>query len=124
MGKRIMVVDDSSVIRKMVVFTVGQSGYEASEAGNGREALDRLSVDRPDLIICDINMPVMDGISLLKTLKGDKAYSSHRFIPVLFLTTEPEGHIMEEAKKAGARAWMQKPFDPDRLIDTVSILIG
>lgn len=124
MQKKILVVDDSSAIRKMVIFSVSQSGYETSEANNGREALDRLNDERPDLIICDINMPVMDGISLLKSLKGDKAYSSLRFVPVLFLTTEPEGAMMEEAKKSGARAWMQKPFEPDRLIDTVKMLIG
>jgi two-component system, chemotaxis family, chemotaxis protein CheY len=123
MAKKILVVDDSSAIRKMVIFSVSQSGYETAEACNGREALDKLNDERPDLIICDINMPVMDGISFLKALKGNSVYSSQRFIPVLLLTTESEGAIMEEGKKSGARAWMQKPFDPGKLIDTVKMLI-
>ena len=68
--------------------------------------------NRPDLIICDVNMPVMDGISFLKTIKQDDDYALCRFIPVLMLTTESEKSMMEEGKKAGVRAWMHKPFEP------------
>jgi two-component system, chemotaxis family, chemotaxis protein CheY len=123
MAKKIMIVDDSSTIRKLVMFTVSQSGYEATEACNGREALDSLTRERPDLIICDINMPVMDGLSFLKTLKSS-ANTQERLIPVVLLTTESEGSLAEEGKKTGARAWMHKPFKQDTLIDTVKMLIG
>lgn len=124
MGKKVLVVDDSSAIRRSVMFMLGKSGYETSEAGNGREALGMLDSMRPDLIICDVNMPVMDGIAVLRALKNSDEYSSHRFVPVMMLTTESEKSLMEEGKKEGARAWMLKPFDAAKLISSVKMIIG
>lgn len=124
MGKKILVVDDSSSIRKSILYTVRQSGYETEEANNGREALEWLHGNRPDLIICDVNMPVMDGISFLKTIKQDDDYALCRFIPVLMLTTESEKSMIEEGRKAGVRAWMNKPFDPDKLLTSVKMILG
>ncbi len=124
MKKKILVVDDSSAMRNSVMFAVEQSGYEAAEAKNGREALERLRELRPDLIICDVNMPVMDGIEMLRALKGDDAYAPHRFVPVLMLTTESDSAMIEKGKKEGARAWMLKPFEPQKLLSSVRMLIG
>ena len=124
MGKKILVVDDSSTVRTSILYTVRESGYETGEAKNGREALQWLHDNRPDLIICDVNMPVMDGISFLKTIKQDEAYSLCRFIPILMLTTESEQSMIEEGKKAGVRAWMLKPFEPDRLLNSVKMILG
>ena len=124
MGKKILVVDDSSVMRKSIMFMVRQSGYEICEANNGREALEWLRDNRPDLIICDVNMPVMDGISFLKKIKQDDEYALCRFIPVLMLTTESEKSMIDEGKKAGVRAWMNKPFDPDKLLASMKMILG
>jgi two-component system, chemotaxis family, chemotaxis protein CheY len=124
MGKKILIVDDSSVMRKSIMFAVQQAGYETAEANNGREALDSIAESRPDLVICDVNMPVMDGISFLKTIKQDDAYALCRFIPVLMLTTESEKSMIEEGRKSGVRAWMNKPFDPDKLLTSVKMILG
>jgi two-component system, chemotaxis family, chemotaxis protein CheY len=124
MKKKILVVDDSSSMRKSILYMVRESGYETGEANNGSEALEWLHDNRPDLIICDVNMPVMDGISFLKKIKQDDEYALCRFIPVLMLTTESEKSAMEEGKKAGVRAWMLKPFEPGKLLTSVKMILG
>jgi len=122
MGKKILIVDDAASMRGLVAMTLKKSGYEVVEASDGKDALTKLSsVGKVDLIITDLNMPNMDGIELIKTLKTDMKY---RFIPVIMLTTESQEAKKEEGRKAGAKAWIVKPFKPDVLVSVVKKIIG
>ena len=122
MGKKILIVDDAASMRGLVAMTLKKSGYEVVEASDGKDALTKLSsVGKVDLIITDLNMPNMDGIELIKTLKADMKY---RFIPVIMLTTESQEAKKEEGRKAGAKAWIVKPFKPDVLVNVVKKIIG
>lgn len=122
MGKKILIVDDAASMRGLVAMTLKKSGYEVIEASDGKDALTKLSsVGKVDLIITDLNMPNMDGIELIKTLKADMKY---RFIPVIMLTTESQEAKKEEGRKAGAKAWIVKPFKPDVLVNVVKKIIG
>ena len=119
MSKKVMVVDDSSAIRQSLCFSLKSAGYEVVEAANGVDALNLMKQHSIGLFISDVNMPEMDGITLLKKIKEDKDYSC---TPVIMLTTEKSGDIINEGKSAGARAWMIKPFGPDQLLDAVKKL--
>ncbi len=119
MAKKVMVVDDSNAIRQSLVFTLKSAGYDAIEASNGAVALDLMKKHSVGLFISDVNMPEMDGLTLLKKIKED---SSYKHTPVIMLTTESSGDIIESAKKIGAKAWMIKPFQPDQLLDAVKKL--
>jgi len=122
MGKKILIVDDAASMRGLVAMTLKKNGYEVVEASDGKDALTKLSsVGKVDLIITDLNMPNMDGIELIKTLKADAKY---RFIPVIMLTTESQEAKKEEGRKAGAKAWIVKPFKPDVLVNVVKKIIG
>ena len=122
MGKKILIVDDAASMRGLVAMTLKKSGYEVVEASDGKDALTKLSsVGKVDLIITDLNMPNMDGIELIKTLKADIKY---KFIPVIMLTTESQEAKKEEGRKAGAKAWIVKPFKPDVLVSVVKKIIG
>ncbi len=120
MARRILVVDDSASVRTVAGIALRQAGYEVIEASNGEEALRQLEGGRVHLIISDLNMPVMDGISLLK---GVKSHPTHRFTPVIMLTTESGEQKKEEGRAAGAKAWLVKPFKPEVLLDAVSKLV-
>jgi two-component system chemotaxis response regulator CheY len=120
MARRILVVDDSASVRTVAGIALRQAGYEVIEASNGEEALRQLEGGRVHLIISDLNMPVMDGISLLK---GEKTHPTHRFTPVIMLTTESGEQKKEEGRAAGAKAWLVKPFKPEVLLDAVSKLV-
>jgi two-component system chemotaxis response regulator CheY len=120
MGKSILIVDDAASIRATVSIVLKSAGYEVIEAGDGNDALSKLGGTRVNLIISDVNMPGMDGITLLKKLKEGAAT---KFVPVIMLTTEGSDDIKMRGKEAGAKAWMVKPFDPSKLLDTVSKLI-
>ena len=119
MSKKIMVVDDSNAIRQSLVFTLKNAGYDVVEAVNGIEALSLMKEHPVGLFISDVNMPEMDGITLLKKIKEDKDY---KHTPVIMLTTEASGDMINEGKEAGAKAWMIKPFQPEQLIDAVKKL--
>ncbi len=123
MGKTVMIVDDAAAIRQSVGYSLQESGYELIEAVDGKDDLGKLDNQKVELMICDVNMPEMDGITLLKTIKQDEKYSSHRFTPIIMLTTEAGEDRKEEGKKAGAKVWMVKPFKPEQLIDVVKKLI-
>ncbi len=123
MGKVVMIVDDAAAIRQSVGYSLQESGFDVIEAKDGKDALNALNKQNVDLIICDVNMPVMDGIELLKTIKNEEAYASHRFTPIIMLTTEAGEDRKEEGKKAGAKVWMVKPFKPEELLDAVKKLI-
>lgn len=116
---RTLIVDDSSVMRKIVERSLRQAGLslaEVLEAGNGAEALAAVENNKVDLILCDINMPVMDGLEFVKRLS---AVDSTKSIPVVMITTEgSEGHVVE-ALSSGARGYIRKPFTPDQVKEHV-----
>ena len=115
--QRILTVDDSVAMRQLVSATLSGAGYEVLQAGSAQEAL-RIAADKPvDLVITDVNMPQMDGIALVRELRGQSAY---RDKPLLFLTTESAATRKMEGRAAGANGWMMKPFNADRLIETVA----
>lgn len=121
MAKTILVVDDSSSLRTLVKMSLARAGYGVLEAGDGLQALSQLNqADKVHLVICDVNMPNMNGIAFLGELKK---HPRLKFTPVVMLTTEDAPAKMQEAKAAGARAWLVKPFNPTSLIDTVQRVI-
>lgn len=115
--RKALIVDDSVSMRQMVGFTLRSGGFEVIEAGHGQEALDRLKGEAVDLVITDLNMPVMDGISLIRALRSQPAMRSK---PILMLTTEGLAEKKEQGKAAGASGWIVKPFDPDKLLATIA----
>ena len=120
MAKKILIVDDSASVRTVAKIALNEAGYEITEATNGEEALQRLSTDRVHLIVSDVNMPVMDGITFLKRVK---ALPQYKFTPVIMLTTEAGQDMKEQGRAAGAKAWITKPFQPRNLVDAVSKLV-
>lgn len=119
MSKTILIVDDSPSIRQVLGITLRGSGYEVIEAVDGKDALGKLDGTRIHLIISDVNMPNMDGISFVKAAK---ALPDYKFTPVLMLTTESEASKKEAGKAAGAKAWIVKPFQPPVLLSAVAKL--
>ena len=117
----ILTVDDSTSMRQMVSFTLKQAGYDVTEAADGVEGLQKAQSGRFNLVITDVNMPRMDGISLVKELRGLPAY---KFTPILLLTTESGSDKKQEGKAAGATGWLVKPFNPDQLLTTIKKVIG
>ncbi|ARU57584.1 MAG: response regulator [Pseudomonadales bacterium] len=113
---KILAVDDSASMRQMVSFTLKGAGYEVVEASDGQQALDLAKKQQVDLVLSDVNMPVMDGIALVKELRG---LPSYKFTPILMLTTESAGDKKMEGKQAGATGWLVKPFNPDQLLATI-----
>ncbi len=120
MAKTVMVIDDSASIRQVVNLTLKKAGYEVVEACDGKDALGKLTGQKINLMVCDVNMPNMDGISFLKSLKETPSY---KFTPVIMLTTESQETKKQEGKAAGARAWVVKPFKPEHMLEAVSKLI-
>jgi two-component system, chemotaxis family, chemotaxis protein CheY len=115
-SKTIMTVDDSASVRQMVTFALKEAGFNVLEASDGREAVGRLTSEPVDMVITDLNMPNMDGIELIRWLRGN---SGTRFIPVVMLTTESQEASKEQGKAAGATGWIVKPFKPDQLLAVV-----
>lgn len=113
---RIMTVDDSVSLRKLVASTLASAGHEVAEAANGADALTTAKQRMFDLIISDLNMPGMDGLAFVKNLRQIAAY---RAVPVLILTTEMDPSKKKAAKDAGATGWLVKPFDPAQLLATI-----
>ena len=109
----ILIVDDSASIRQAVKIALGGHGHSVSEATDGSDGLHKATAAKFELIITDLNMPVMDGLSMIRKLRTKPDYSG---VPIVFLTTESDAGIKSQAKTAGATGWMVKPFDPDRLI--------
>lgn len=120
MSKKILIVDDSTSVRTIARTALREHGYEVIEAANGKEGLEKLSGERVHLVVSDVNMPVMDGISFLKELKSRP---TSKFVPVIMLTTEAGEDKKQEGRAAGAKAWIVKPFQPATLVDAVSKLV-
>jgi two-component system, chemotaxis family, chemotaxis protein CheY len=117
MGRLIMTVDDSASMREMVRATLVAAGYEVVEAVDGQEALDYARENPCDLVISDVNMPRMDGITLVHELRSLPHY---RLTPLLLLTTESSAEKKLEGKRAGATGWIVKPFNPEQLLATMA----
>ncbi|ASU22341.1 response regulator [Vibrio qinghaiensis] len=120
MNKTVLVVDDSASIRQVVSMTLKGAGYQTIEAQDGKDALSKLAGNRVHLVISDVNMPNMDGITLLKELKQRP---DTKFTPVIMLTTESEASKKEQGRAAGAKAWVVKPFAPEQMLAAVAKLI-
>lgn len=120
MAKTILIVDDSISLRQVVGLALRNAGYETLEAADGRDALNKLDGRRVHLVISDVNMPNMDGVSFVRELKQLPAY---KFVPVILLTTETEPAKKAAGQAAGARAWVVKPFQPQQMLDAVAKLI-
>ena len=113
---RILVVDDSTTMRQMVSFTLTDAGHEVTEAADGASAVKEANARRFDLVITDVNMPGMNGIDLVRTLR---ALPDFKFIPMLVLTTEAGQEMKQRGREAGATGWIVKPFSPDVLLATL-----
>jgi two-component system chemotaxis response regulator CheY len=117
----ILAVDDSASMRQMVAFTLKGAGYDVIEAGDGQEALNIAKSKKVNLVLTDVNMPKMDGIALIRALRGLPDY---KFTPMLMLTTESAADKKQEGKAAGATGWLVKPFNPDQLLATIKKVLG
>jgi len=117
----ILLVDDSASMREMVSFTLKGAGHDVKEATDGIEALQFARGMSVNLVITDVNMPNMDGITLTKELRALPAY---KFTPILILTTETGPNKKQQGKAAGATGWIEKPFDPDHLLSTVNRVLA
>ncbi|WP_428312363.1 response regulator [Hydrocarboniphaga sp.] len=116
MSNRILAVDDSTSMRQMVSFTLSSAGFDVTEAEDGAVALEIARNQKFDLVLADVNMPNMDGLSLVRALRG---LADYKFTPLLMLTTESTPEKKAEGKAAGATGWMVKPFVPEQLINTI-----
>ncbi len=121
MAKTILAVDDSASMRQMIAFTLRAAGYDVTEAVDGVEGLDKAKATSFNLVLTDQNMPRMDGLTLIKNLRGMPNYRS---IPTLMLTTESSESMKAQGRAVGATGWLVKPFDPSKLVDVVKKVIG
>lgn len=119
--KTVLTIDDSASIRQMVSFTLRSAGYEIVEALDGIDGLEKARASTVDLVLTDQNMPRMDGLSLIRALRGMTQYKS---VPILMLTTESSDAMKSQGRAAGATGWLVKPFDPQKLIEVVRKVIG
>lgn len=118
--RRALVIDDSKSIRVMVVYTLKRAGFEVIESDNGADGLKLLDDGPIDLVITDLNMPVMDGITFIRAMR---ARPDAKSVPALLLTADPIGHQKDDARAAGASGWVIKPFQPDQLMSVVNKLV-
>jgi two-component system chemotaxis response regulator CheY len=114
--RSILAVDDSASMRQMVSFTLRSSGYDVIEAVDGQDALDKIGERQVDLVLTDQNMPRMDGLTLIRQLRGRDRFKR---TPILVLTTESSDEMKQAGRAAGATGWMVKPFDPARLLEVI-----
>lgn len=121
MTKTILSVDDSASVRQMVKLTLSGAGYRVVEAGDGKEGLSKARESTVDMVVTDLNMPHLDGISLIRELR---ALATYKGVPMILLTTESDGQKKQEAKAAGATGWITKPFQPDQLLSVTRKVLG
>jgi two-component system, chemotaxis family, chemotaxis protein CheY len=121
MNKTVLTVDDSASIRQMVSFTLKSAGYEVVEAVDGADGLNKAKQKSVNLVLTDQNMPNMDGLTLIKSLRLLPQYKA---TPILMLTTESSDAMKTAGRAAGATGWLVKPFDPQKLIEVVKKVIG
>lgn len=116
MTATVLAVDDSASIRQMVSMTLKQAGYNVVEASDGQDGLDKAKAKPVNLVLTDQNMPRMDGLSLVKALRGLPQYKT---VPILMLTTESSDAMKAQGRAAGATGWLIKPFDPAKLLEVM-----
>jgi two-component system chemotaxis response regulator CheY len=121
MSKTVMIVDDSASLRQVVNIALSSAGYSVIEACDGKDALAKLNGGKVHLVISDVNMPNMDGITFVKEMKK---LPNYKFTPVIMLTTESQESKKSEGQAAGAKAWVVKPFQPQTMLSAVSKLIA
>ncbi len=121
MKKKILTVDDSPSVRQMVKLSLSNAGYDILEAGDGMQGLNSAKATQVDMVVTDLNMPVMNGLGLIRELRKLPEY---RGVPILFLTTESDAEVKKEAKAAGATGWITKPFQQDQLVSLVKKVLG
>lgn len=121
MNARILAVDDSCSMRQMVRAALEVDGHHVREAQNGEEALQALEAEPADLVITDLYMPQMDGLTLLRAIRER---AEHRFTPVLLLTTEHGEEMKQRGRASGATGWLVKPFQPEQLRQVVARVLG
>ena len=116
MAKTILIVDDSASMRQLVTFALKDAGYDVIAAVDGKDALGKLNGTKVDIVVTDLNMPNMDGITLIKQLRSS---ATNKFTPVVMLTTESQESRKQEGRTAGASGWIVKPFTPEKLIEVI-----
>ena len=116
----VLTVDDSPSVRQMIKLVLGPAGYTVIEAGDGAEGLAQAKANPVNMIITDLNMPVMNGLELIKALRTVPSIVG---VPIVFLTTESNDAAKQEAKAAGATGWITKPFKPEQLLAVVAKLV-
>jgi len=121
MAKTILAVDDSGSLRQMVAFSLKAAGYQVIEAVDGQDGLEKARLQVVDLVLTDQNMPRMDGLTLIKSIRGLPSYQR---VPILMLTTESSDDMKAKGRAAGANGWLVKPFDPQKLTEVVKKVIG
>jgi two-component system chemotaxis response regulator CheY len=121
MAKKIMTVDDSPTIRQMLGIALKGAGYEVVEAENGKDALNKLESEQVSMLITDLNMPQMNGIDLIRSVRQSPGL---RFLPIIMLTTETQEAKRLEGKAAGASGWIVKPFKPEQLLKVVQMVMA
>ena len=120
MGKVVLAVDESSTVRQMVNLTLSDAGYAVIEAVDGEDAVTKLNASI-SLVITDLNMPNMDGIELIRNIRANPAYKG---VPIVMLTTESQEERKQQAKAAGATAWIVKPFNKPQMLAVVKKMLG
>ena len=121
MTASILTVDDSPSIRVAIKIALTNAGYTVTEAANGAEGIEKAQAAAFDMIITDLNMPVMDGLTMIEEMRK---LPSLMGVPIVFLTTESDAGMKERAKAAGATGWLTKPFDPDTLVRLAKKVLG
>ncbi|NOZ42169.1 MAG: response regulator [Alphaproteobacteria bacterium] len=121
MSKTALTIDDSKTMRDMVAFTLKNAGFDVTEADNGQAGLDRINGSSFDIIITDVNMPVMDGITFTREARKR---AEARTTPILILTTESGASLKNDGRSAGATGWIVKPFNPEKLLQVVEKVCG
>ena len=117
MAKKFLIVDDSASMRQLVTFALTDAGHEVIAAEHGKDAMTKLGGAKVDMVITDLNMPEMDGIELIKQVRG---MANYKFTPIIMLTTESQEGKKAEGKAAGASGWIVKPFKPEQLMEVVN----
>ena len=121
MTASILAVDDSASLRMAIRIALTGAGYTVAEAGDGVEGLAKASATKFDMIVTDLNMPNMDGLSMIRELRKQPAQAG---VPIIFLTTESDPEMKNQAKAAGATGWLVKPFVPDQLVKVARKVLG
>ena len=122
MSKNILVVDDSETVRQVLQLTLSNAGFNVIEAIDGVDALEKIAgAESVEMVITDLNMPNIDGLELIKEIRQE---GSHRFTPIVMLTTESSEEKKQAGREAGASGWIVKPFKPEQLLKVVKMVLG